>query len=445
MAEDSSSDSDVYPIPSDYELIDFVGSGDYGTVAKCKNRDTGEPVAIKASILQELMRQNLDQYNIVKFYDWYQMNNRTGLVLELLDMNLLDYMKEDRLPLKDIRVIIQQLATAFNALRSVGVIHGDLKPDNIMLVKDQEQSFTVKLIDFGLAFHSSEAVVGSSHQLPYYRAPEIMLGLTFTEAIDMWSLGIVMGFMMLGALIFPWFCDYNQMKSICEILGQPADHLLDAGLKTEEFFIKTSDNQWTLISHDQYWKHKISSGNKKFAFSSLDDLKMLSEELESEAEAEGWRQCIELLKEMLRVDASERITPSEVLRHPFITQSYLNEALQPAADELSSSQAWTNFRTETATKADDSTQAGQAQDTQGARNTTLECLSDMLSCATLMLDPDPAAAPGIAQDTVEIQTELEDTTSDDSEPHEARKKKKTKKNCIRRFFSWMKRTFNCPQ
>lgn len=61
------------------------------------------------------------------------------------------------------------MATAFGALRSVGVIHGDVKPDNVMLVKDQEQSFTVKLIDFGLAFHTSEAVVGSSHQLPYYR------------------------------------------------------------------------------------------------------------------------------------------------------------------------------------------------------------------------------------------------------------------------------------
>lgn len=64
---------------------------------------------LQASILQGLMRQNLDQYNIVKFYDWYQMNNNTGLVLELLDMSLLDYMKEDRLPLKDIRLIIQQV------------------------------------------------------------------------------------------------------------------------------------------------------------------------------------------------------------------------------------------------------------------------------------------------------------------------------------------------
>ncbi|XP_050928048.1 homeodomain-interacting protein kinase 3-like [Lates calcarifer] len=120
MAKDSSSDPDAYPIPSNYELLDFVGSGDYGTVAKCRKRDTGETVIIKVSrfvqtaarevsILEELMRHNLDQSNIVKLYDWYHMNNTIGLVLEMLDMTLSDYMKENRLPLNDIRFIIQQV------------------------------------------------------------------------------------------------------------------------------------------------------------------------------------------------------------------------------------------------------------------------------------------------------------------------------------------------
>lgn len=66
----------------------------------------------QASILQDLMRQNLDQCSIVRFYDWYQINSTSGLVLELLEMNLSDYMaahSEARLPLKDIRFIIQQV------------------------------------------------------------------------------------------------------------------------------------------------------------------------------------------------------------------------------------------------------------------------------------------------------------------------------------------------
>nr|XP_046235188.1 homeodomain-interacting protein kinase 2-like [Scatophagus argus] len=397
----------------------------------------------EVSILEELMRHNLDQHNIVKLYSWYQMKNTIGLVLELLDITLWDYMKGDRLPLKDIRLITEQMATALYGLKSVGVIHGDIKPNNIMLVKDQEQSFTLKLIDFGLSFHTSEGVVGTRYQVPYYRAPEIMLGLPFNEAIDMWSLGAVLGFMMFGELIFPWFCEYNLMQSICEILGQPADHLLNAGLKTSEFFIKTSDNKFTLMTHDQYWKNKISFGNKKFAFSSLDDLKVLGKELGNEAE--GWGQCVELLKAMLKVDASERITPSEVLRHPFITQSYLNENQQPAADEPRTSQASTDLRSiESVSDADDSIKADQTEDTQSDRNH----FSDVLRCKTLVLDADP---PGSDQDTSapeEIQsiiTELEETISDDSKAHEEtkkkKKKKKKKKNCIRRFFSWMRKTF----
>lgn len=54
--------------------------------------------------------------------------------------------------------MILQLARAFDALKSVGVIHGDLKPNNIMLMKNEEQPWTLKLIDFG-----------SPPQLPYYR------------------------------------------------------------------------------------------------------------------------------------------------------------------------------------------------------------------------------------------------------------------------------------
>lgn len=80
----------------------------------------------------------------------------------------------------------------------------------------------------------------------------------------------------------------------------------------------------------------------------------LSEEIVNDAEAKEWTQCIELLKAMLRVDANERITPSEVLNHLFITQSYINETLQPAASEPGTSQARTDLmRTETATEADD--------------------------------------------------------------------------------------------
>ncbi|CAK6960003.1 homeodomain-interacting protein kinase 1-like isoform X1 [Scomber scombrus] len=386
----SSSSDSVFTIPNNYRLVDFVGKGDYGLVAKCIRSDTGEAVALKisrysytaaqeASILQYLMEKNLDQNNIVKFYDWDQIKNTTSLVFELLDVNLSQYMaehSENRLPLKDIRFIIKELATALSALRSAGVIHSDIKPKNIMLAKDQKQLVGVKLIDFGLAFHTREAVVGGYYQIPYYRAPEIILGLPFTEAIDLWSLGVVMGQMMFGSLIFPWFVEYSQMKTICEILGQPADHLLDAGLKTKDFFIKNSSDQWMMT---------------------------LSKEMVSDEEAQEWMQAVELLKAIFQVDANKRITPTGVLNHPFITQSYISETLQPVANEPSTRQAWPDImRAETAIGADCST-----QDCQGDRNTTSE-----YSIETLMLDPKPVALPDTTKEIQTITTtELDQTTT----------------------------------
>ncbi|XP_062300182.1 homeodomain-interacting protein kinase 1-like [Scomber scombrus] len=413
----SSSSDSVFTIPINYRLVDFVGKGDYGLVAKCIRSDTGEAVALKisrysytaaqeASILQYLMEKNLDQNNIVKFYDWDQIKNTTSLVFELLDVNLSQYMaehSENRLPLKDIRFIIKELATALSALRSAGVIHSDIKPKNIMLAKDQKQLVGVKLIDFGLAFHTREAVVGGYYQIPYYRAPEIILGLPFTEAIDLWSLGVVMGQMMFGSLIFPWFVEYSQMKTICEILGQPADHLLDAGLKTKDFFIKNSSDQWMMTTYDQY-SNKISIGKKRYPFSSLDDLKMLSKEMVSDEEAQEWMQAVELLKAIFQVDANKRITPTGVLNHPFITQSYISETLQPVANEPSTRQAWPDImRAETAIGADCST-----QDCQGDRNTTSE-----YSIETLMLDPKHVALPDTTKEIQTITTtELDQTTTE---------------------------------
>lgn len=61
------------------------------------------------------------------------------------------------------------MATAFDALKRVGVIHTDVKIDNIMMVDHLRQPFRVKLIDFGLAIFRSEAKPNMVHQTPPYR------------------------------------------------------------------------------------------------------------------------------------------------------------------------------------------------------------------------------------------------------------------------------------
>ena len=112
----------------------------------------------------------------------------------MLELNLYDFLKNNKfcpLKLKYIRPIMQQVLTALSKLKQLGLIHADLKPENIMMVDPARQPYRVKVIDFGSASHVSKAVPSTYLQSRYYRAPEIILGLPFNERIDMWSLGMI--------------------------------------------------------------------------------------------------------------------------------------------------------------------------------------------------------------------------------------------------------------
>lgn len=103
--------------------------------------------------------------------------------------------------------------------QQLGLIHADLKPENIMLVDPVRQPYRVKVIDFGSASHVSKAVCNTYLQSRYYRAPEIILGLPFCEAIDMWSLGCVVAELFLGWPLYPGSSEYDQIRYISQTQG----------------------------------------------------------------------------------------------------------------------------------------------------------------------------------------------------------------------------------
>ncbi|TSY83921.1 Homeodomain-interacting protein kinase 2 [Bagarius yarrelli] len=173
-------------VSSSYEVLEFLGRGTFGQVAKCWKRGTNEIVAIKilknhpsyarqgqieVSILNRLSAENADEYNFVRSYECFQHKGHTCLVFEMLEQNLYDFLKHSKfspLPLRHIRPILQQVATALMKLKSLGLIHADLKPENIMLVDPVRQPYRVKVIDFGSASHVSKAVCSTYLQSRYY-------------------------------------------------------------------------------------------------------------------------------------------------------------------------------------------------------------------------------------------------------------------------------------
>ncbi|XP_062248430.1 homeodomain-interacting protein kinase 1-like [Platichthys flesus] len=226
------SEGDLIPSPTTHYVAQkYLGNGAYGMVTQCRNVTTGETVALKIIeslwdidyaqveevILQNMKKLSSDRFNIVRFYESFFYKEHYCLVFELLDMDLQKFKQispGQHLQLKQIRPILQQLATALDFLNIAGIIHADLKPDNIMLVDHVRQPLKVKVIDFGLSFDDPEEMLGQTLQTLWYRAPEILSLDSFSGKIDVWSLGCIAAELSMGTPLFR-AKDEEDLVSIC--------------------------------------------------------------------------------------------------------------------------------------------------------------------------------------------------------------------------------------
>ncbi|XP_044066305.1 homeodomain-interacting protein kinase 2-like [Siniperca chuatsi] len=480
-------------ISENYKTLRVLGQGCYGHVIKCFKRDTQETVAVKVLkqryskyrkikevfILEKLRCLDPDKYNIVRYHEWFHRIDRTFMVFEMLDMSLYDYMTKTKwapVPLNGIRTIITDVATALNALKGVGLIHADLKLANIMLVDHYRQPFRVKLIDFGLTLQTSEVRPGVGVQPFWYRSPEIILGLPFTEAIDIWSLGSMMAETLLGFPLFPGRSDYDMLQLISDLLGEPSKRFLNGGINTKLFYHRSRKYlvsvHWTFKTPEEFHTERGIEPMKtrRHRFSSLDELKTLSLLQENSTDAADRSACVELLKEMLQIDPRDRITPSQILAHPFITRSYLSPSNssqnETAAAETSRGQAVSNTKDTAETTADYSPQAVQKKkmadcpkakddrdlilDPVNDRDIThdsglkLDSITDSAKTSPavdydMSIQSVPPNSRVEAPDSVWNQASNSINTLHMSEVSEPKKKKKKKR--IRGFFSALKRKF----
>ncbi|XP_030255859.1 uncharacterized protein LOC115571020 [Sparus aurata] len=328
-----------------YLVMNFNGEGAFGKVAQCLNLSTNERVALKIHtqneehviqqevyMLEAIRALDPEKNNIVRFVESFRFNGLSCLAFEMLDKSLWDLMKESWTPLRlnEIRPVIHQLLVAFDALNSIGVIHTDLKPDNIMLVNHKDQPYRVKLIDFGLATPVNMLEAGDTVQPIGYRAPEVMLGLPLSEAIDMWGVGCVMAFLCFGRNLFPVDCPYHYMATMVQMLGHPEDHLLSAGIQSLKYFSKgecSTSPGWRLRSPEEFEEvtgHKPQpSWNFFDTFMDLEEALQRCQPSRDALEYEDTMAFLSLLKSCLHLNPSKRITPKEALKHPFITMNHL--------------------------------------------------------------------------------------------------------------------------
>ncbi|KAL8842985.1 MAG: hypothetical protein Q9176_002288 [Flavoplaca citrina] len=256
-----------------YLILDVLGQGTFGQVVKCQNLKTQEVVAVKvvknrtAYFNQSMMEVSVldllngkldknDDHHLLRLKDTFIHKQHLCLVFELLSVNLYELIKQNQfrgLSTTLVRVFAQQLLNGLSLLNKARLIHCDLKPENILL-KNLESPI-IKIIDFGSACDERQTVY-TYIQSRFYRSPEVLLGLPYSSAIDMWSLGCIVVELFLGLPLFPGSSEYNQVSRITEMLGLPPTWMLEMGKQSGEFFEKAHDEygrrSYRLKSMEQY-------------------------------------------------------------------------------------------------------------------------------------------------------------------------------------------------
>ncbi|KAJ5498254.1 hypothetical protein N7453_007305 [Penicillium expansum] len=315
-----------------YLILDVLGQGTFGQVVKCQNLKTGEVVAVKviknktAYFNQSMMEVSVldllnskydknDDHHLLRLKDTFIHRQHLCLAFELLSVNLYELIKQNQfrgLSTTLVRVFAQQLLNALSLLNKAHLIHCDLKPENILL-KNLESPI-IKVIDFGSACDERQTVY-TYIQSRFYRSPEVLLGLPYSSAIDMWSLGCIVVELFLGLPLFPGSSEYNQTQ--------------------DEFGRKT----YRLKSLEQYSREhntKEQPSKKYFSASTLEEIirsypmpRKNMKQAEVDRELNNRIAFIDFVRGLLSINPLERWSPQQAKLHPFITQQKFTGPFMP--------------------------------------------------------------------------------------------------------------------
>ncbi|KAL6979556.1 Mitogen-activated protein kinase 6 [Sarracenia purpurea var. burkii] len=282
-----------------------IGRGAYGLVCAAVNSETHEEVAIKKignafdnridakRTLREIkLLRHMDHENVIVIKDIIRPPKREAfndvyIVYELMDTDLHQIIRSSQ-PLTDdhCQYFLYQLLRGLKYVHSANVLHRDLKPSNLLL----NANCDLKIGDFGLARTTSETDFMTEYVVTrWYRAPELLLNCSeYTAAIDIWSVGCILGEIATREPLFPGKDYVQQLKLITELLGSPDETSLG--------FVR-SDNA------RRYVKQLPRCPKQQFSarFPNMSPL------------------AVDLLEKMLVFDPNKRITVDEALCHPYLS------------------------------------------------------------------------------------------------------------------------------
>ncbi|GAA5973107.1 hypothetical protein JCM21900_001128 [Sporobolomyces salmonicolor] len=330
-----------------YQALEKVGEGTYGTVYKCKQLQTGQIVAMKkirledddegvpstalreVSVLMELGQSaHRGSECVVKLLDVIHSDDRLCLVFEYLDLDLKRYMDaaahaahaaqrtggveggfdvkgkgraKRGLPGDLVAKFMSQLLLGLSHLHSRRILHRDLKPQNLLI----DKAGNLKIADFGLARAFGVPLRTYTHEIItlWYRPPEVLLGgRHYTTAVDVWSCGTIFAEMSSGLPLVPGDSEIDQIFKIFRLLGTP------------------TVTTWPGLAQMPDFKSTFPTWRAQ-------ELGKVVVEMDDGALA--------LLRGMLVIDPERRISAKSALRHPYFHAPPPSASRNPLAEPLS--------------------------------------------------------------------------------------------------------------
>jgi serine/threonine-protein kinase PRP4 len=318
-----------------YHVTQNLGRGMFSSVVRATDRRTGKPVAIKIVRNNETMRKAgikeieilkdiaandpEDKKHLIRLERTFDHKGHLCLVFENLSMNLREVLKkfgrDVGINLKAIRAYAQQLFLGLSLLKKCQYMHADLKPDNILV---NEARSMLKICDLGSASPITENATAPYLVSRFYRAPEVILGITYDYGIDMWSVGCTLFELYTGKILFTGRNNNGMLRAIMECRGKFPHKLLRRGTLTYEYF----DD---LLNFQAQETDKVTGRSvvktidvKAKPVRDLRSRLMPKDKKINEQERKDLELFLDLLDKCLDLRPEKRITPNDALKHPFL-------------------------------------------------------------------------------------------------------------------------------
>ncbi|PYH41384.1 putative serine/threonine protein kinase (Prp4) [Aspergillus saccharolyticus JOP 1030-1] len=320
-----------------YHVQQNLGKGMFSSVVRATDSKTGGLVAIKIirqndtmrkagmkeiGILEQLREADPeDKKHVIRFERHFEHKGHLCMVFENLGMNLRELVnkkgRDTGLNLAAIRLYAQQIFLGLSLFRKCNILHADLKPDNLLV---NEHYNVLKVCDLGSASPATENEITPYLVSRFYRAPEIILGIPYDHAIDVWSIGCTLFEIATGKILFTGRNNNQMLRSIMECRGKYPPKLLRRGSLTHMHF----DEMLNFHSQEE---DKVT----RRPVVRVVDFKKPTRDLRTRLMGKGTRGMTEsetkeltlfldLLERCLNLNPEKRCTPAEALRHPFISR-----------------------------------------------------------------------------------------------------------------------------